>query len=976
MKSTGPANCARCGSRLGKDAGDCRACGWSTTSTNELVLTAISTGRGLWSKMRSLFSRTSGNVAQELEDARSRLSELESRIVDTSGRQQERSRELAVELAGLSAAVTASIRRLSERKVERDILLEEQKRLARDRHDHAIQQLTERQEMEAGSLVNRVREMSQMIAERAAGEPRSVTRADELVPALMLRPNIRIGRFNEMDLHLPLLNSTSIVVDAPAGSAGLEQMLQSIVAQAFLSAPPGQVAVTVFNPLLTTTLSAFQVQSAIEAKVFSNVDPNAGAFQKSLETHLTHIVTVDQSMAGSYASLADLISATKQQEHQFRLLVVLDGPRQWPSDALESLERIVRQGATRGVSVLLHIDSTLSLTDHQRSMTLDSLTSTLPVLTSRDGAWKLTVPGAAKKTFALTPPEALASAEITRLMGVVGDAVANATLPSIPLTELLVSEPGSSVDGLSVYLGRRGQQPVGFKIGDTNRGLNHVLVGGKSGSGKSNLLMVLIYSIAAQYSPDEVAMFLLDFKEGVEFQRFTDGRQQSLPHARVVSIKSDAEFGVSTLQHFVDEIDRRSELFKGANCQDIGTYRRQTGEPLARWLLLIDEFQVMFDDEHGEAATALLETVARKGRSYGLHMILASQSLSGVRFHNNKKDAILGQFSARIALQVKEPADSIDFLGQGNPAAAQLRYRGEAVLNLGGGSAENQQFVVAHAQDELINQLQSELAMKHPRRYPLHLYQGETSVPLAELFDRDVPMPEQGEIALWLGQHCDVQGQPAQIMLDYRPNDHLVVLGHDLNTAAATLMAAALSAVRLSKEPLTVVVLNGMEARRGRAPSLQGWLAALARAGAHVKTYAHHQFFEFTEACEESARVAQRTVAMIFSGDSGEITKSGTYDDWMASDLPRLGRSGVHLLAHFSDRSSGLIVRTIDSNYRYVLFVDTPVSEIQKISDRFTGVPLPGAGRVVLLDRLNNVEHLKRIAAIAPLSSHDLISGR
>lgn len=91
---------------------------------------------------------------------------------------------------------------------------------------------------------------------------------------------------------------------------------------------------------------------------------------------------------------------------------------------------------------------------------------------------------------------------------------------------------------------------VCFEIGNAQ---NHTLICGHSGSGKSNFLHVLIQNLAFYYDPDEVQLFLLDYKEGVEFNAYTD---PILEHARLVSVASSVGFGVSFLSWLCDEIKK------------------------------------------------------------------------------------------------------------------------------------------------------------------------------------------------------------------------------------------------------------------------------------------------------------------------------------------------------------------------------------------------------------------------------------
>src|SRR5439155_10934836 len=100
----------------------------------------------------------------------------------------------------------------------------------------------------------------------------------------------------------------------------------------------------------------------------------------------------------------------------------------------------------------------------------------------------------------------------------------------------------------------------------------HALVAGKTGSGKSTLLHALVTNLALSYGPDEVELYLIDFKKGVEFKTYAT---HELPHARVIAVESEREFGLSVLQRLDAELRRRGDLFRTAGVQDIASYREK-----------------------------------------------------------------------------------------------------------------------------------------------------------------------------------------------------------------------------------------------------------------------------------------------------------------------------------------------------------------------------------------------------------------
>ncbi|GAA7515253.1 hypothetical protein ckin8_06610 [Helicobacter pylori] len=136
---------------------------------------------------------------------------------------------------------------------------------------------------------------------------------------------------------------------------------------------------------------------------------------------------------------------------------------------------------------------------------------------------------------------------------------------------------------------------VCFEIGNEQ---NHTLICDHSGSGKSNFLHVLIQNLAFYYAPNEVQLFLLDYKEGVEFNAYV--ADTALEHARLVSVASSISYGITFLKWLCDEIQKRAELFKQFNVKDLNNYRKHDEMP--RLIVVIDEIQVLFSDNKSTKA--------------------------------------------------------------------------------------------------------------------------------------------------------------------------------------------------------------------------------------------------------------------------------------------------------------------------------------------------------------------------------------
>ena len=218
-------------------------------------------------------------------------------------------------------------------------------------------------------------------------------------------------------------------------------------------------------------------------------------------------------------------------------------------------------------------------------------------------------------------------------------------------------------------------EPQHFVMGV--RGIHHGLVGGDVRMGKTNLLHVLISQLALRYPPEELQLYLLDFKE-VEFDAYLTER---LPHARAITSRTDREFGLSMLRRFHDEIDWRARLCREARVTDLPDYRRETGQVLPRALVIMDEFQVLFSEEDRLAREAgrLLADIAKRGAAFGLHLLFTTQSPGGPLAAYLRP--VYEQMALRIALGCTQPSVSQAILGEGNDAATKLIRAGDAIYN-------------------------------------------------------------------------------------------------------------------------------------------------------------------------------------------------------------------------------------------------------------------------------------------------------
>ncbi len=202
----------------------------------------------------------------------------------------------------------------------------------------------------------------------------------------------------------------------------------------------------------------------------------------------------------------------------------------------------------------------------------------------------------------------------------------------------------------------------------------HGLVAGTTGSGKSELLQTMIASLAVGNRPDEFNFVLVDYKGGAAFKDCNH-----LPHTVGMVTDLDGHLTTRALESLGAELRRREHQLADADAKDIEDYlagRASGDEPMPRLLIVIDEFAALAA-ELPDFVTGLVD-VARRGRSLGVHLILATQRPAGVVSAEIKSNTNL-----RIALRVTDSGDSDDVIE--SPAAAQIAkvFPGRAYARLG-----------------------------------------------------------------------------------------------------------------------------------------------------------------------------------------------------------------------------------------------------------------------------------------------------
>ena len=214
----------------------------------------------------------------------------------------------------------------------------------------------------------------------------------------------------------------------------------------------------------------------------------------------------------------------------------------------------------------------------------------------------------------------------------------------------------------------------------------HGLVAGMTGSGKSEFIITYILSLAVNFHPDEVAFILIDYKGGGLAGAFDNpDRGVKLPHVIGTITNLDGAAIQRSLLSIQSELMRRQRIFNRAKSisnegtMDIYSYQRlyrsgKVQEPLPHLFIISDEFAELKQQEPEFMEN--LMSIARIGRSLGIHLILATQKPAGV-----VNDQIRSNTKFRVCLKVQDKSDSMDMLNR--PEAVELKDTGRFYLQVG-----------------------------------------------------------------------------------------------------------------------------------------------------------------------------------------------------------------------------------------------------------------------------------------------------
>jgi DNA segregation ATPase FtsK/SpoIIIE, S-DNA-T family len=661
----------------------------------------------------------------------------------------------------------------------------------------------------------------------------------------------------ETAIELPALMTLEehpvlLITAEEEGRRAAVELLQLAMLRMLTAMPPGKVRFTILDPVgLGENFASFMHLADLEEQLIaSRIWTDARQIDEQLTRLTAHMETVLQKyLRNEFETIHEYNAQAGEVAEPFQILVVANFPTNFSEAAARKLASIATSGPRCGVYTLILVDRKQKM---PANFDLNDLTA---------GAVHLDWVAGTERRVAGATPQSLESGALpqppgaqTRPLGkgrfrwrypafeqlplsldrppsperfndvvrAAGRAAKDSMKVEVPFEQVAPPEKdywsATSSKELVVPIGRAGARRIqSVRLGKGTS--QHLLVCGKTGSGKSTFLHALITNTVLHYSPDEIEFYLIDFKKGVEFKTYATHR---LPHARVIAIESEREFGLSVLERLDAELRRRGDLFRAAGVQDVPDFRKaRPKEHMPRVLLVVDEFQELFveDDKLAQDSALLLDRLVRQGRAFGIHVLLGSQTLSGAY---SLARSTMGQMAVRVALQCSEADAHLILSDERNEAARFLSRPGEAVYNdqnglLAGNSPFQVVWLPESKRIEYLRQIEakdrgsriedrvdsSRSSLLVPRS--LIVFEGDQpadpadNLQLREALERGASGPVAGPQKAWLGAAVAIK-EPTAATFARHAGSNLLVVGA-WEESALGVMANALIALAAQNSP-------------------------------------------------------------------------------------------------------------------------------------------------------------------------------
>lgn len=531
---------------------------------------------------------------------------------------------------------------------------------------------------------------------------------------------------------------------------------------------------------------------AFDEKIYTSSDTMTDLLQR-INSHIDDFIL--EKLGSKYTDILDYNINTPSRAEAVTLLVLYDFPSGMDSRSLDLLSSILRNGNKCGVFTIICYNPSVQYSRYESiDERLETITRFCTMIDFKDNHYSLL-----PYNLQMNIPELLSNREVDDFIKDYADKSEKIKKKGLSFKDILSNDlfSYSSAKKLSIPIGiGDGDSIVDLTIGEGSS--HHGLIAGATGSGKSTLLHTLIMSAMLHYSPEQLHLYLMDFKSGTEFKIYESVK---LPHIQLLALDAMQEFGESILENLVQEMEDRGTLFKEAGQTSLKGYTESTGKNLPRILVIMDEFQILFNDSTNRKVAMncaeLTKRIVTEGRAFGIHLLMATQSTKVIS-DLTLSHGTIEQMRIRIGLKCGENDARYLFSDQNDAKALEMMKGpiGTAVMNLDYTEQSNIGFRAAYCDDDTqkhyLDMISSTFA---DRPYTLQTFEGGRTTNLLSYFKKaTIGRTDKTPIRIHMGDLIKV-ADPFEIIIDKKKKHNMLICGaneHMSNMISSNYMISAL----------------------------------------------------------------------------------------------------------------------------------------------------------------------------------------
>ncbi|MBQ7371672.1 MAG: cell division protein FtsK, partial [Blautia sp.] len=584
----------------------------------------------------------------------------------------------------------------------------------------------------------------------------------------------------ELPLTFDLRNGFNLLLSCPDAVQREMQTFTHHIIWSFLSfLPVTKVNICVFdaeqrgNSIIPFLDFRKRSPETFDQKIYTNQDMILERLQK-VNAQIDEFI--QEKLGNRYQDILDYNLHTPKRAEALTLLLLYDFPGGMEGRSLDLLSNILRNGNKCGVFTVICHNPNITFSRYESiDERLENIQRYCVMAEYKDRHYRLL-----PYNLQINIPELLHGSDADDFMK---DYVAKSekirkqgvSFQDVVPDELF-SRDSSKALRIPVGIGN-GDAVVELVIGEGSS--HHGLIAGATGSGKSTLLHTIIMSSMLHYSPDQLNLYLMDFKSGTEFKVYESVK---LPHIKLLALDAMQEFGESILENLVSEMEHRGSLFKEAGQTSLKGYVQSTGNALPRILVIMDEFQILFNDSGNRKVAMncaeLTKRIVTEGRAFGIHLLMATQSTKVISDLTLSRGTI-EQMRIRIGLKCGE--DDARYLFSENDIKALSMMKGSigtAVMNPDYTEKENIGFRTAYCDDETQKEYLEKISVSFADSpYTLQTFEGSRTVRLLDYYrEAGLTMTDESPIRIHMGALIKV-APPFAIRIDKKRKHNLLICG-------------------------------------------------------------------------------------------------------------------------------------------------------------------------------------------------------